>query len=233
MNPQNPIIDPARPVEVPPKPKADSGSVLKVAVIVILTLLLIGAGLLALYFYSEYQLAQTDLDTKIDAAVLDALKVREDELEAEFAEREKTPSKTFSGPADYGSLGFKYPKTWSVYVAKDASSSSSFEAYLHPDEVGPVSNDAVFALRIKIETGSVESATSRYNNLVSKGNLHSSALTVNDSESATRLDGELPNKLHGSVVIFRIRDKVVTLQSDAEIYRADFDNIINTITFSK
>jgi len=233
MNPQNPIVAPAHPVEIPPKPRADSSSVLKTAVIVILVLLLIGAGLLAVYFYSEYRLAQSDVDTKIDAAVLDALKTREDELEAEFAEREKNPSKTFTGPVDYGSLSFKYPKTWSVYVAKDASSGSTFEAYLHPNEVPPISGNTVFALRVTMETGSVESATNRYNGLVSQGNLRSSAITVNGTESATRFDGELPNKFQGSVVIFRIRDKVVTLQSDAELYRADFDNLVKTITFSK
>lgn len=235
MNPsvQNPIIAPAHPVELPSKPKADAGSVLKVAAIVILTLLLIGVGLLAVYFYSEYKLAKTEVDTKIDAAVLDAVKAREDELEAEFAEREKTPTKTFTGPADYGSLSLKYPKTWSVHVAKDASSSNSFEAYLHPGEVGPINNDSPFALRVTIETGSIESATDRYNGSVSRGDLRSSAITVNGGEPATRYDGELPNEFQGSVVIFRIRDKVVTLQSDAELYRADFDNIINSITFSK
>ena len=239
MNPINPappssIIAPAYPVEPPPKPKADTSSILKTAVIVILVLLLIGASLLAVYFRSEYQLAQSDLDTKIDAAVLDAVKAREDELEAEFAEREKSPSKTFSGPADYGSLSFKYPKTWSVYIAKDAASGSgAFEAYLHPGEVAPVNNSTIFALRVTIETGSVESITSHYNSLVSKGQLNTSAITINGSEPATRFDGELPNKLRGSVVVFRIRDKVVTLESDAEIYRADFDSIIQTITFSK
>ncbi len=229
----NSIIAPAHPVDLPAKPKADASGVLKVAAIVLLVLLLIGAGLLAVYFYSEYQLAQTDLDNKIDAAVLDAVKAREDELEAEFAEREKTPYKTFTGPADYGSLSFKYPKTWSVYIAKDSTSSNNVEAYLHPGEVAPISNDAIFALRVSISTGSVENITKRYDSSVNKGTLSSSVLTVNGSETATRFDGELPNKLRGSVVVFRIRDKVVTLQSDAEIYRSDFDHILETITFSK
>ncbi|MBQ8996959.1 hypothetical protein IJ095_02995 [Candidatus Saccharibacteria bacterium] len=223
------------PIE-PPKPAKDPAavsSVLKTAVIVILVLLLIGAGLGAFYFYSEYSLLSSEVDAKVDAAVLDAVKAREDELEAEFAEREKSPSSTFTGPSDYGSLSFKYPRTWSVYIAKDASSGGNFEAYLHPGEVSPVSGGTIFALRVTIESNTnFENVANRYNRLVENGELKSSVITVNGSDSATRFDGTLPNKLVGSVVIFRIRDKVVTLESDAEIYRADFDSLLKTITFS-
>lgn len=222
------------PISPPPLPKTSGGekSLLKTVIIILLTLLFLGATLLAFYFYSEYRESKTDLDAKIDAAVVDASKELEDKLEAEFAEREKTPYATFTGPADYSSLSFKYPKTWSVYIAKDASSGGEFEAYLHPGEVSPVSATTVNALRVTIKDETTETAEKRYASALKKGNLKASIADIN-GESATRYDGALNKNFVGSVVILKLRDKTATIQTDAEIYRDDFNQIINSITFNK
>ena len=212
--------------------KQNNNSLIKTVVIVLLSLLLIGGLLLAYYFYNEYKLASTDVDAKVSAAVVAREKEITDKLEAEFAEREKLNYRTFTGPDDYGTLSFKYPKTWSVYVAKDASKGGEFEAYLHPAEVPPISNEAVLALRVTIRSESFENADNRYKGLVSSGKLSTSVISVNGAD-ANRYDGTLPNNLVGSIIIFKIRDKVVTMETDAEIYREDFNNIIKTITFNQ
>ncbi|MBR3232811.1 hypothetical protein IKF74_00770 [Candidatus Saccharibacteria bacterium] len=212
--------------------KQGNNSLIKTVIIILLTLLLIGGLLLAYYFYNEYKLASTDVDSKVSAAVVAREKEITDKLEAEFAEREKIPYKTFTGPDDYGTLSFKYPKTWSVYVSKDASKGGDFEAYLHPVEVPPVSNETSLALRVIIRSESFEAADNRYKGLVSSGKLSTSVISVNGTD-ANRYDGTLPNNLVGSIVIVKIRDKVVTLETDAEIYREDFNNIIETITFNQ
>lgn len=210
----------------------NNSSLIKTVVIIFLTFLLVGAGFLAYYFYNEYTVAKTDVDSQIAQAVVAREKEITDKLEKEFAEREKNPYRTFTGPSDYGSLSLKYPKTWSAYIDKDAVNGGDFEAYLHPAEVSPVSDKTINALRVTIESTSFESVTNRYKSLVEKNVLTASVISVGGVD-ATRYDGQLSNSLVGSVVIFKIRDKIVSLQTDAEIYREDFDNILKTVTFNQ
>lgn len=213
------------------KPAANT-NLIKTIVIVLLTLLLIGAGLLAIYFYNEYKVASTNVEAQVDAAVLTREQEITDKLEAEFAEREKNPYSTLTGPSDYGSVSFKYPKTWSVYIARDASKGGNFEAYLHPSEVPEISNGTILALRMTISSDTFEGVSDRYKRLVQDGKLSSSIISIQGTD-ATRYDGQFDNNYVGSVVIFKIRDKTVTLQTDAEIYREDFTNIINTVSFNQ
>lgn len=216
--------------------KSIKTSLIKTIAIILLSLLLVGALLLSVYFYNEYQSAQSDVDSKIANAVVDAKKEVTDKLEEEFAEREKLPYSTFTGPDDYGRVSFKYPKTWSAYIAKDASSGGDFEAYLHPSEVPAYTKDTIFALRIIIRSESFETAANRYQNLINAKDkdkkLDSSVISVSTA-TANRYDGTLPNGLIGSIVIFKLRDKVVTLETDAEVYREDFDKILESITFNE
>ena len=213
--------------------KSGNSSLVKTVLIVFLTLIAIGAGLGAVYFYNEYKVAKTDVDSQIADAVLDHEKELTAKLEADFAEREKSPFRTFTGPADYGSVSFKYPKTWSAYIDKDASKGGDFQAYLHPAEVSPVSSDSTLnALRVYIETDTFESVSGRYKDVLERNEAKSSVISVNGTD-ATRIDGKLDREIVGSVVIFKLRDKTVLFQTDAEIYRDDFDTIIKTITFNQ
>lgn len=215
------------------KHNSGDSSLLKVVIIILLTLLLIGALLLAFYFYTLYTSASSDLDSKIEAAVLEANKEQENLLRAEFDEQEKKPYKTFTGPADYGSLSFQYPKTWSVYIDKDASNGGNFEAYLHPLEIAPINdNQSRFALEVYITNDTFENAASYYAQKIKDGALKSSVIQINGQDAA-RYDGELPNGFLGSVVIIKIRDKIAYLQTDAEIYEEDFNKIIETVTFNQ
>ncbi|MBR2587197.1 hypothetical protein IKE71_02365 [Candidatus Saccharibacteria bacterium] len=224
-----PTIAPSGASKLEPKAPGNSG-LLKTVIIIFLVLFLIGALFLAYYFYNEYKLASSDVDGQVAAAVLDREKEITDKLEAEFAAREKTPYKTLTGPSDYGSVSFKFPKTWSVYVARDASNGGNYEAYLHPSEVPEVATGTIFALRLTITSDTFESVNSRYAYEVGK-TVSSSAITVG-SVNATRYDGKLPNSAQGSAVLFKVRDKTIVLQTDAEIYRDDFNQILETVTYN-
>lgn len=226
-----PEISTPPPVQKAPSQHSHSG-IIKTIVIILLSLLLILACFGIFYFYTQYIVARSDVDSQIDVAVLEAIKEQEDELREKFAEEAKSPFETFTGPADYGSLSFKYPRTWSVYVAKDASNGGEFVVYLHPKEVPPISETTVNALRVTIRSESFETATNRYAGYVKKGTLSSSTILVNGAD-AVRYDGSFSNNFVGSVVIVKIRDKVATLQTDAEIYRDDFNNIIESLTFNE
>ncbi|MBR3204654.1 hypothetical protein IKF81_03155 [Candidatus Saccharibacteria bacterium] len=226
---QNPVL--SHVVLQKPVRSGDS-SLLKTVIIILLSLLLVAALLLSYYFFREYRVASSNVNQQIDAAVSEKSIEIENALRAEYDEKEKQPYDTFTGPADFGSLSFEYPKTWSVYVENDAADNRSFTAYLHPNEIPPLKDTNPIALTVKIETDSYESFIDKYSRLIKDGKVKSTIIKIN-GEDATRLDGQFSNTSNGSLVIIKIRDKVASLLSNGEIYRADFDKIIETITFNQ
>lgn len=203
-----------------------SGSLLA---IIGLSVLVVGAGSLAIWAYLNYNEQKTNVDSKIDLAVAEGKKEQADEDETKFAEREKEPNRQFTGPDDYGRLTFDYPKTWSVYVAQE---SGSYEAYLNPVTVPPVSKEQQFALRVTIEQEDYDEVIASYEKAVEEGELRSSA-TSSQGHNGTRLDGNFSEDIRGSAVIFRVRDKTITLRTDADTFRPDFDKLIKTVDFNE
>ena len=193
------------------------------------TVITTGVMVWALVNYNEQK---SNVDAKIAAAEATARKEQADADEAKFEERDKEPNRQFVGPDDYGRLSFDYPKNWSVYVDEDASSGGDFEAYLNPVAVPPVSNKEQYALRVLIESKDYDRVISSYQSLVSRGDLTSSAVKADD-QNGTRLDGSFSGDIRGSAVIFKIRDKTVTIRTDANTFKNDFNKIISSITFNK
>ena len=133
------------------------------------TIALVAVSFLAVVFiglfiwkYLDWDNIKTDIDGQIDAAVAMAVSENTTKLENEFLEREKYPYKTFSGPADYGSLNFEFPKTWNTYIARDAVNGGNFEAYFNPGEVQPVSAQTINALRVQILNQTFENTARTY-----------------------------------------------------------------------
>lgn len=208
-----------------------SSSLIKTVALVITILIALGLAVLSIYLYSQLDDARTNVEGQIEEAVETAVYEKTTELEAEFAEREKSEYRTFLGPVDYGELSFKYPKTWSLYIAKDASKGGDYEAYMHPIEVAAISNDTPYALRITIYNKSFDDVAKTYDSLIKKGELTLSVGEIN-GESANIYTGTLPNKLNGKAALFKIRDKTVLLQTDSELFFGDFDTLISTITYN-
>jgi len=201
------------------------------ATIGLILLTSIAAGL-AIWAFINYTDQKTNVDTIARARVTDAKKLQADQLEAKFTQREKEPNRQFVGPADYGRVTFNYPKTWSAYINKDASRGGTYEAYLNPITVPAVSSIQQFALRVTIESKDYDQAIASYSSLVKRGDLTASGFAAN-GENGTRLDGAFSKDIRGSAVIFKIRDKTLTLRSDAVTFKTDFDNLIATVKFSK
>lgn len=197
-----------------------------------LTLLVVVAGSLAIWAYLNYNEQKTNVDGKVELAVAQAKKEQADEDEAKFAEREKEPNREFVGPDDFGRLTFDYPKTWSVYVARDGSSGNRYEAYLNPVTVPPVSSSQQFSLRVLIEQKDYDEVVRSYESRVEDGELRSSA-TSSMGHNGTRLDGNFTKDIRGSAVIYKIRDRTVTLRSDADTFKPDFNKLIKTIDFNQ
>lgn len=221
---------PIQPANLPPIQRKPSKLWLILSIVFLVTTL---AGLgVAIWAYMNYTDQKENVDSKVTAAVAEAKKEQGDKLAADFAQAEKEPNRLFTGPDDYGRLAFKYPKTWSVYEAKDASSTDTYEAYFNPGVVPPVANNQQYALHVTIQNKDYDAVVDTYKQLVSKGSLTSSSVKISE-QNGTRLDGMFTKDIRGSAVIFKIRDKTVTVRSDADTFKPDFDALIQTITFNK
>lgn len=177
---------------------------------------------LMIWLFMGYNDYKNNADQKVTVAVDKAKKDQQKTDETAFLEREKVPTRTFTGAADLGSVSFQYPKTWSTYVAKQ---SLELEAYLHPDFVPPVSNTQPYAIRVVVEDRSYDTVLKNYEPLVKKGSLRSNPVTI-EGFSGIRLDGTFTKEREGSAVLFKVRDKTLTIATDASAYKNDFDNTI-------
>lgn len=203
-----------------------------VAIIGLLLLVVALSGVSA-WLYVQYDEQKTNVDSKIALAKAAATKEQADKDALQFEAAEKEPNREFAGPDDYGHVTFKYPKTWSVYVDSDTSTGANkFEAYLNPIVVPPINTQpALFALRVTIENIPYDRALDTYRSGIKKGDLTSTPISTNGHDG-TRLDGAFNKNLRGSAVLFKIRDKTLTIQTDADTFKPDFENIIETIDFN-
>lgn len=222
-------------VQAPVEPKKDVAGLVKTIAIIVLSLLAVTFIGLFIWMMVQYNDVQTDVEGQISVAVAAAKDEQAQKLEAEFLEREKYPYKTFSGPADYGQLTFEYPKTWSVYVAEAASTGGDFNAYLNPGQVDAVGENTINALRVTIRDRSFEDVVEEYQRELDRtdSTLTVEATTVNGA-SANRYTGTIPGtELQGYIVVFKIRDKAVIMQTDSVLFKDDFDKLLGTVTFNE
>jgi len=190
---------------------------------VLLAVLTIAFGGVMVWALVNYSDQKDNVDAKVAVAVAAAKKEQSAEDEKLFLEREKAPYEQYVGPDDLGHVTFNYPKTWSVYQAK--TSGDSMDVYLHPGTVPTVQQGQQFALEVKVRDQSSDQILRNYESLVKRGDLKSSQVVINGF-SATRLDGAFSKEMKGSIVIFKLRDKALTLQTGAETFRNDFDGVI-------
>lgn len=206
-----------------------SGWMIATIGLIVLSVILSGFGIWSFINYSDQK---TNVDTKVSTAVAAAKKTQADTDEAKFTERDKQPNRQFVGPDDYGRVTFDYPKTWSVYVSKDASTGGTYEAYLNPITVPPVSTSQQFALRLVIQQIDYDKVVSSFDSQVKTGDLKSSSVKAN-GVNGVRLDGSFTKDIRGAEVIFKIRDKTLTLRTDANTFLTDFNALIQTIKFNQ
>jgi len=210
----------------------ENGSEKSMLIIVIcLIVCLVGISVLSVWLYMGYTDQKNNTNEKIAAAVAVAKNEQATIDDEKFAKREKEPLREFVGPDDYGRLAFNYPKTWSVYINKDVSKGGTYEAYLNPITVPPISATQQFALRVTIQETDYDKVLATYDSLVKKGDLKSTSVSV-EGNSGTRLDGAFTKDIRGSAVIYKIRDKTVTIRTDATTFKADFDALITTLKWN-
>ncbi len=226
-----PGFSPVPPSNVPPVRRRNPAKKWVIMTFVfIFTTLAIGG--FAVWSFMQYLDHKDNVDSKVTVARAEERKIVEDKAAADFLEKEKMPNRQFVGPDDYGRLSFDYPKTWSVYEAKSATTGGTYEAYFNPVIVPTVSEKQQFALHVTIEDKDYDKVVDTYKQQVSKGELTSSAIKFGE-QNGTRLDGSFTKDIRGFAVIFKIRDKTVTVRSDAETFKDDFNKLIQTIEFNR
>lgn len=209
---------------------------------IILVLALIGAGAFAWSLYQQNQDYKTKFDAKVQEEVAKAKAAQQTELNQKFAEREKSPNKTFKGSATYGSIQFKYPKTWSAYVDQ-SSSNSPINGYFFPDVVPSTTRSTqsptAFALRLELLDTDYDQVVKQFDSLITQGNLKASAYVPpqmkgkHDVQTGIKFDGQIEQNLNGSMVIIKVRDKTLKIYTESNKYLDDFNNtVLKTLTFS-
>jgi hypothetical protein len=205
-----------------------------VIALVTLTILLVGCGAFGVWSYVNYLEQKKNVDSKISEAVARAKLEVSTKDEAAFAQREKEPNRQFVGPSDYGRLTFDYPKTWSAYQATDVSGGGgvTYQAYLNPIQVPPVTPTQKFALRITIEQKTYDQSLASLSAGIKKGDLKTSVYT-DGSTTGTRVTGNFTKEMVSTAVIIKMRDRTLTLRTDGDVFKDDFEAILKTVTFNE
>lgn len=210
--------------------KNDRRNVIETVILVIVSLIAVTFIGLFIWKYLDWDNVKTDVDGQINAAIAVAVSENTTKLEDEFVEREKYPYKSFMGPVDYGSVSFEYPKTWNLYVAKDAANGGNYEAYFNPGEVLPVSNTTINALRFQVQDKAFDTVAKSYESAVKSGKLAMVTRNVG-GVVANVYTGDISSSIRGIITIFKVRDKTVLLQTDSELFADEYYKLLDTVSF--
>lgn len=202
--------------------------------IVALVLLVLVFGSFSIWAYVNYTDQKQNVDSKVAEAKAKATLDQSTKDEAAFSAREKEPMRQFVGPSDYGRLTFDYSKTWSAYQASDVSKGGgvTYQAYLNPILVPPVSDSTKFALRITIEQKTYDQSVAAYQQLVTSGDLKSSVYS-DGNLTGTELVGNFNKDIYGTAVLLKMRDRTLTLRTDGDVFNADFLALLKTVKFNQ
>lgn len=193
---------------------------------IVLGILVLVFGSVMIWALVQYNDASNNLEQKIIIAQKDAKDAQEKEDQKAFDQKEKSPTKEFVGPQDYGRVDFKYPKTWSVYIENDGLNGGQYSAYLNPDTVpSTTSSTSKFALRVSVVPQSYDQVLQSYSGQVKQGSLRSSDAVVNGF-IGQRFEGSFNKDVNGAAVVFKIRDKTLILKTDSTSFISDFNDIV-------
>lgn len=209
-------------------------TILLIATIVLLVLS-IGFGAWAYASMSDYK---NNSDKKSAEAVAAAEAAQKTKLDAEYAEKEKSPNKVYVGPSAYGSVSFSYPKTWSGYV-ESTNTQTPVDGYFHLDIVPGVQSKVPYGLRVQVSSQPYDQVVMTYQQNIDKGSLKAAAylppkMAGNPNASAgLKFDGQLTENTTGSAVVLKLRDKTLLVWTEVPERVKDFNDIIlASLTYS-
>jgi hypothetical protein len=205
----------------------------------VMTILFVSSASFGVWAFIQRSDYKNNSDKKAAAAVAAAEDVQKAKLEADFAEREKSPFRDYHGSSTFGSVSFQYPKTWSAYVDQSSSSSQSVDGYFYPLVVPGIQSKSAFSLRIQVVQQQYDQVLQQYQSQITSGKLRAVAFKppklAGDATvlPGTKLDGALDSTKQGSMVLMKVRDKTLKIWTESHDFTSDFNNtILATLTFS-
>ncbi len=210
---------------------AIKGSIFAIVALVVLVLVF---GSFSIWAYINYLDQKREVDSKIQEAVASAVLQENKKSEAAVEKYKNETTTLFVGPSDYGRLTFEYPKFWSAYQATDVSEGggATYEAYLNPVIVPPVGDTTKFAVRITIEQKTYDQSVADYQKEVEKGDLKSSTYS-DGSHTGTKLEGNFNEDIYGTAVLIKMRDRTLTIRTDGDVFKENFESILKTVKFNE
>lgn len=218
------------------KSTLERGASLLIIPLVLSVLLLVGAVAFGGWAYSRMQDYKNNVSAKVDSAVGVAKQQEAAAKDAAFAEEEKQPLKTYTGPGTYGSVTIHYPKTWSAYVNDDTGNSPFVDGYFYPSVVPDIqSQNSAFALRVRIIQDSYSSVLAGIATYVQNGSAKVTPYSAPKVPSVigSRIDGKLTSLKSGSMIVLPLRNTTLELWTEAPAFTNDFNtNILPNFTFA-
>jgi hypothetical protein len=201
---------------------------------ILVFLLMVAAAGFGAWAYIGRQDYKNNTDKKVAVAVDVAKKQEASVKDNEFIEKEKQPLKSYSGPAAYGSVVIKYPKTWGAYVVENQGS-TPVDAYFHPNFVPATNTQTAFALRLQISSVAYDQELQQFDSSVKAGKVSVAPikLPMVPSVSGVRIDGAITPLKSGSMVLLPLRDKTLKVWIESTQFSDDFNNnVLPNLVFS-
>lgn len=190
---------------------------------IIFAVLAVGLGVGFGWAFMGKNEAETNLDAKLTAAKEEQRIIEE----AICDEKLSSPHSTFNGPADFGSVSFNYPRTWSSYIENNGTQgSSNLVLYFNKGSVPRIDDKTIFSLRFSVVSRAYETVLADFSNGIKNGTLTAQPFTINDYEGM-RISGKISDSIgNATIVVFKIREKTLVLRTDSTEFLSDFDNIV-------
>lgn len=230
-----PNMPPGMPPQMTPQQQALAASQMKkhsslglIIALVLFVLLFLGASGFGVWAFGERSTFKNDTDKIVAKEVQLAEQRVSTTKDAEFAEAAKRPTKSYKGPATFGSLELEYPRTWSAFITESTQSGTPVNGYLHPDFVPGVQSGTSFALRIEVEQKTYDSQLKSFDSKVRAGKLTVTPFRAEQVPDVlgARVEGEINNGQKNIMVLFPIRDKTLKISTESETFYKDFNDII-------
>lgn len=217
--------------------KHDQSGAMQTSVLVagVMTVLFFVSLIMALVFF----MGKSDIEKNLDTKVQQSLEIETKKIEAakdiELAEKEKSPTKTYTAPSTVGSVSFAYPKTYSAYVEEQLSGGAKpLNAYFHPNVVPRDDTKILYALRVEVVTNAYDVELRAADTYVATGKAKVTAFSAAAVPSVlgSRVDGEFTAGKQGTLILIPIRDKTLRIWSESKDAFADFEKfVLPSLTF--
>lgn len=197
---------------------------------ILCVLLLLAAAGFGMWAFSGMQDYKTNSDKKVNSAVTIAQRDTSSAKDKEFLEKEKSPLKTYKGPADFGTVTIQYSKTWSAFVTENTKDSGGtpIDGYFHPSFVPGLQSGTDYALRVKVVSKQYADELKQFESKIKSGKVKASPFKAPkvDGVIGTRIDGEINIGQQDSMILFPLRDKTIEISTESVQFRGDFESII-------